>query len=318
MPRHALISSLKDEGPFILEWVAHHHVLGFDAIHVASNDCNDGSDHLLDALAAEGLLTHTPNRLAPGDIPQHSGYAKIRAAGHLDGCEWLMMLDTDEFLNVHAGSHLVSDLTALAGDADIIRISGRVFSDLPETTWRPGPVTQLFPMALARRHQSNGAIKTLTRWPARFSSIHNHHLVGCREDGDLTVYCAQNGRVISIPAKGPFASSLRHIAVEDIGFAVAQYNHYAIKTLDSFLLRRRRGRGAAAQTGVGNDRHTHEYFSKRAGRGHPEPSIQRYRARTEALMQDWLTHPRINAAHRQCLDAYARSIARLSEQDPKA
>lgn len=39
---HALMSCVKDEGPFVVEFVAHHLVLGFDRIMMASNDCSDG------------------------------------------------------------------------------------------------------------------------------------------------------------------------------------------------------------------------------------------------------------------------------------
>ena len=67
-PRHTLISSVKDEGPFLLEWVAHHLVLGFDRILIASNDCSDGTDRLLAALDGAGYVRHVPNKLKPGEI----------------------------------------------------------------------------------------------------------------------------------------------------------------------------------------------------------------------------------------------------------
>lgn len=63
------MSSLKNEGPFILEWVAHHRVVGFDAIYVASNDCSDGSDALLAALDRAGIIGHVPNEVAPASSP---------------------------------------------------------------------------------------------------------------------------------------------------------------------------------------------------------------------------------------------------------
>ncbi len=83
--RHVLLSSMKDEGPFILEFVAHHLVLGFDAIHIASNDCSDGTDLLLDALAAGGAITHTRNPVKPGEIPQHRAYQRLRRRQPLQG-----------------------------------------------------------------------------------------------------------------------------------------------------------------------------------------------------------------------------------------
>ncbi|NEY90411.1 glycosyltransferase family 2 protein [Tabrizicola oligotrophica] len=312
MPGHVLISSLKNEGPFILEWVAHHRVLGFDAIHVASNDCTDGSEVLLEALARAGIISHTPNLLHPGDIPQHAGYEKIRAAHPIDRADWLMMLDTDEFLNIHVGGHRVQDLTALASGADIVSLSARSFSDLPQTAWQPGPVTRAFPMAHARHHRASQSVKTLTHDPARFGGIHNHHMIGFRGSAPLRVFSAQTGETQEIAKGTPLGDRLRHIPKEAVGYKLAQYNHYAIKTLDSYLLRRDRGRGAAAgKAGAANDRHTFDYFTRRAGRGTPEPSIQRYFAETDRLIAELLADPAIAAAHRACEAAHAAAIAAI-------
>jgi hypothetical protein len=315
LPGHVLISCLRNEGPFILEWVAHHLGLGFEAIHIASNDCTDGSDILLDALARAGVITHTPNPLAPGDIPQHAGYARIRAACPIDQATWLMMLDTDEFLNIHVGAHRVQDLTALAGDADIVSLSARTFSDLPQAHWQPSAVTRAFPMALPPSHRASKSIKTLTRDPARFGGIHNHHLVGFRGKGPMRVFCAQNGQRYEIAKGAPLGDKLRHVRTEEVGYQLAQYNHYAIKTLDSYLLRQARGRGASAgKTGAENDRHTLDYFQLRAGRGRPETSIARYSAATDQVMAQLLADPAIARAQRACEAAHATAIAALIAQ----
>ena len=317
------MSSLKNEGPFILEWVAHHRVLGFDAIYVASNDCSDGSDALLAALDRAGIIGHVPNEVAPGVIPQHAGYDRIRASHPIDRAEWLMMLDTDEFLNIHIGQNRVQDLTMRAGAADIIAVSARSFSDLPQTHWEPGPVTRAFPMALRPHHRANQSVKTLTRAPARFRGIHNHHMVGYRGKASLQVFCAQDASTYPLEPGTPLGDKFRHIPKEQVGYDLAQYNHYPIKTLDSYLLRQARGRGAAAKSDAENNRHTMEYFTLRAGRGQPEHSIRRYDPQVEAMIADLLADPQIAAAHNACEAAHAAAIrdhvAQLdeAEMDPR-
>lgn len=317
--RHVLMSSLKNEGPFILEWVAHHRVLGFDAIYVASNDCSDGSDALLAALDRAGIIGHVPNEVAPGVIPQHAGYDRIRATHPIDRADWLMMLDTDEFLNIHIGQHRVQDLTMRAGAADIIAVSARSFSDLPQTHWEPGPVTRAFPMALRPHHRANQSVKTLTHDPARFRGIHNHHMVGYRGKTSLQVFCAQNGSTYPLEPGTPLGDKFRHIPKDQVGHDLAQYNHYPIKTLDSYLLRQARGRGAAAKSDAENNRHTMEYFTLRAGRGQPEHSIRRYDPQVETLLADLLADPQIAAAHHACETAHAAAIrdhvARMAETE---
>lgn len=55
------ITCVKNEGPFLLEWVAFNRVIGVTDFLIYSNDCDDGTAELLDALATAGLVVHLPN-----------------------------------------------------------------------------------------------------------------------------------------------------------------------------------------------------------------------------------------------------------------
>lgn len=301
---HILISSLKDEGPYILEWVAHHRVLGFDRICVASNDCSDGSERLLDALHKAGYVTHVPNVVPAGEIPQHAGYAAIRAKAGIDATDWLMMLDVDEFLNVHVGAHRVGDLTGLAGDADVIALNGMCFTNDPEVNWRPGPICPRFPHRLAVGHRANFALKSLTRDPARFGGIHNHSMVGYKGAWPLKVLRGDGG--IQVLEKGiPLWKSLRHDPIRPVSHAIAQYNHYPIKTWDAFMLRRARGRGAVAAASTEPERHSEAYFRERSVTEGSDRTIARYETEVAAMMAEMLQDRRIRKRQADCDAAYA-------------
>ena len=303
---HTLISGMKDEGPFILEWVAHHLVLGFDRICVATNDCSDGSDRLLDALAAAGHVEHLINRVSAGQIPQHAGYDAMRARFGIDDTEWLAVLDADEFLNVHVGAGLVSDLTGAAGDADIISLHALCFADKPQVNWQPGPICPTFPWALAVGHKANRAMKSLTRGPARFNHVHNHSLVGFKgKPGDLRIMGGDGTR--HAPVKGvPLWQQLRNDDLRPGAHALAQYNHYAVKTWDAFNLRRARGRGAVAD---GSVRHTDAYFHDRNVPAVRETSIARYQAAVALRMADMVQDARVAAAQADCDRIYGALCA---------
>ena len=308
-PRHVLISSMKDEGPFILEWVAHHLTLGFDLIAIASNDCSDGSDQLLAALDHAGYIHHVPNVLAPGDIPQHAGYAAIRRDLGIDKADWLMMLDADEFLNVHVGGHTVADLTARADDSiDIIALNGMSFSDAPQINWQPGPICPSFPNRLALTHKANAALKSLTRQPSRFDGIHNHHMVGYRGDKPL-VALRGDGSSRALDPGLPLWKQVRSAAAKPASFRLAQYNHYVVKSWDSFMLRSVRGRGAVAEMTPDKQRHTEAYFAERHQSDAPDASIARYAGAVAALMADMLQDPRIRRRQADCDRLYAAMAA---------
>ena len=314
--RHVLISSVKDEGPFLLEWVAHHLVLGFDRILIASNDCSDGTDRLLAALDGAGYVRHVPNKLKPGEIPQHAGYDKIRRLHGIDDTDWLMMLDADEFLNVHVGDNRVSDLTDRAeADIDVIALNGMFFTSQPVTRWRPGRVCPLFTQHIAIQHKANAALKTLTRNPGRFRGIHNHSLVGFKGDAPLQVLWGDGTRSQTNPAL-PLWRQLRNGEVKAVSHRLAQYNHYGLKSPDSFALRSRRGRGAVAETNAETARHTAAYFAERDQPSGEDHSIARYAAAVQARMAEMLSDQKIKRRQRVCEETYAALLAPYRQAQP--
>jgi hypothetical protein len=313
-PQHVLISCMKNEGPFILEWVAHHIVLGFDRIYIASNDCSDGSDQLLAALDLLGYITHVPHVVKPGDSPQHAGYKAIRKRHPIDAADWLMMLDADEFLNVHVGDHRVADLTARADDdIDVIALNGMVFTDAPQINWQPGRICPLFSNRVILKHSGNAAIKTLTRNPSRFKAIHNHSMVDFKGDQPLRVLWG-DGTTTTLNPDLPLWKQLRNSPLPAISHRLAQYSHYSIKTWDSFMLRRARGRGAVAATAADPLRHSDAYFAARSKAAGQDLSIARYDAAVVAVMEEMMQHGKLRRRLRQVNALYAEMAAPYQRQ----
>ena len=49
--RFTAVLTVRNEAAFLIEWVAHHLGIGFTDLVVLSNDCDDGTDAMLDRLA---------------------------------------------------------------------------------------------------------------------------------------------------------------------------------------------------------------------------------------------------------------------------
>ncbi len=314
--RHTLITSMRDEGPFVLEWVAHHQVLGFDRIVVGYNDCRDGTDALLQALARAGVIEAIENIVPEGEIPQHAAYVAMRRDLGIDKTEWLMVLDADEFLNVQVGGHGVADLTDMAEGADIISIHAICFTAEPEINWRPGPICPMFRHRLALTHSANRAMKSLTRAPGRFRQIHNHSVVGFKGDVARLRILGGDGQVRGLKPDQPMWQQLRNTAVRPEEFRLAYYNHYAVKTWDAFNLRRERGRGAVAMDGGENTRHTAEYYAQRNQPEAEETSILRHQAAVAARMAKILSLPGIAEAQAVCEARFAALAAPWRRKGP--
>ena len=237
-PPVALVSCMRNEGIHILEWLAYHRVIGFGPVVVCSNDCDDGSDTLLDRLEEAGKVTHLPNPLPPGTPPQAAGIA--RAMDHLAGtnADWLAHLDSDEFLNIAPGAGSVQDLIAKAADAHTIALPWRMFGDNGHRDW-PGETLRAFTACEAAPDPATVKFKSLFRFRA-FASASDHMPTAPRIDTPLAVNSAGEP-LSSAPLHGPPRS--RYQPVETALKGGAQVNHYATRSTDVFLLKNDRGRG---------------------------------------------------------------------------
>ena len=61
--KRLIITSMKNEGSYIVEWVAYHRVIGFTDFLVYTNDCEDGTVEMLERLEEMGVLVHQPNHV---------------------------------------------------------------------------------------------------------------------------------------------------------------------------------------------------------------------------------------------------------------
>lgn len=85
----------KNEAPYVIEWLAHHRLMGISRFFIADNDSTDGTTELLEALQRCGYLNliHSPTQ--PGVKPQMPAYMELMAqrGGEVDG---IGIIDADK------------------------------------------------------------------------------------------------------------------------------------------------------------------------------------------------------------------------------
>ena len=111
-----LVTAMKNEGPFILEWAAYHLSIGVDRFLVYTNDCEDGSDAIWERLAALGYGAHERNDDIRARGVQKTALMKADDHPLVAEAEWLGCLDVDEFINVKHGQGTLDDLFAADQD----------------------------------------------------------------------------------------------------------------------------------------------------------------------------------------------------------
>lgn len=128
LARATAILSVSQAGPFLLEWVAYHRLIGFTRILAFSHDATDGTARMLDALDAAGLVEHHPNdAIGPGEPAKPEARAGARALAMLAPGERALPLGVHEFLAIRSGQGRLDDLlAALPGDATAVALRTRM------------------------------------------------------------------------------------------------------------------------------------------------------------------------------------------------
>jgi hypothetical protein len=93
-----VVATVRNEGVYLLEWIAYHQAIGFEHFFIYSNDNDEGSDQLLSALCHNGVITWIDNEIAGPILPQNKAYA--HALGLLPEIldyAWALVVDVDEF-----------------------------------------------------------------------------------------------------------------------------------------------------------------------------------------------------------------------------
>lgn len=294
---------MKNEAPFLLEWVAYHRAIGFDRIIVAYNDCSDGTDELLLALQDIGAIAAIENEVSQSDAPQAAAAKLIMSTGEVRQGDWVLWLDADEFLNIHLGEGLVDDLFQFMGDADGILLNWRIFGD-GHGEFGGRMLGEPFVLAASPDRELCRSVKSLCRMDGHIERLDIHRPV-LNPDANTNDMIFLNGRGERIDAdcrsnqrwfagKGSRVTS--RVGRSDFGWDIAQINHYAVRDRHFFQKKLDRGRGYKAAR-KGNSRHGEEYWTEHNLNDQEDHSILRMGTRTDREIDLLLRDPKVRELH---------------------
>lgn len=307
------VSMMKDEAPFLLEWFAHHLAVGFTDILVYTNDCTDGTVEMLERLEELGLGHHRPNVIAPGIKPQPSALGHAQEEPLVQGADWVLVFDADEFLSINHPSGTMDGMLddAVARDANGIVITWRIFGSNGVVDWSRAPVTEQYTHAAPADWNKGWGVKTLFKFDPEYwklgihrPSIRNKHL----ESGFPDSVRWLNGSGQPMPDYFRFHGwrSIRR----SIGYEWAQMNHYAVKSVDSYVLRKFRGN-------VNNkaDKYNADYWALQDRNEVPDTRILRHAPRRAEIMAELLKDPVLARLHHDALEQAETRLAGFRDTD---
>ncbi|WP_299817055.1 glycosyltransferase family 2 protein [uncultured Jannaschia sp.] len=236
----AVVTCLRDEGPYVVDWLAHLRALGVGRVLAFTNDCRDGTGALLDALAPVGVV-HVPQGDVlgrDGPAPQWRAMAAAWTHEVCTGADWLLHLDVDEFVALDGAATLPELVGGMPG-AEAIALPWRLFGSAGRLEAGTGSVPERFdraaPPGLAYPALAS-FFKTLFRRAGPFTGFGIHRP---RQSAPPVFFDDTGGRDDALSAD-PKRILLWRGGMAPEGRRV-QLNHYAVRSIHEFLLKRARG-----------------------------------------------------------------------------
>ena len=255
MPISAVVTSMKDEAPYIIEWVAYHRALGFDRIVVLANDCSDGTHEMLVRLQEMDAITYYENKVELGAKPHSSALKIANISPEVKTADFVMVLDADEFLVVKKPPHKLHVLLNMMNkkSAGMMVIPWRLFGSSQNMNFKDVPVIERFTQSMNTSELPKVGVKTLFRNSDDVRlAIHFPKFV---KKADRTTE-PEDAKWIDAGGKSIDQARLTwNGGRQKIHRDHAEVAHFMIKSLDEYLLKIFRGDGL-----MNSNRHGIDYW----------------------------------------------------------
>jgi tetratricopeptide (TPR) repeat protein len=221
---------VKDESPYLLEWIAYHRIIGIDHFFIYDNESEDGSQELLKQLDKAGVITYLNWPDASDGNTQQNAYSDCAKRAR-DITEWIAFIDADEFILPHKHQNLKAFLEDYS-DVDAIAINWKIFGSSEKRYREAGLLMERFTKCSEKDFNANGHIKTIVKKITDLKYIGIHACVFHSHKNKKYIYPDR----VDVP-KTKFTGKGKYI-----DHSIIQINHYYSKSFEEFNFKRVRGR----------------------------------------------------------------------------
>jgi hypothetical protein len=239
--KYLMITSMRNEAPYILEWLAYHRSIGVNDFLVYSNDCEDGTDAMLDRLDALGIITHVRNDKITKAGVQWSALKRADRHPMKADADWLLFADVDEFVNVKVGSGHLDDLLNAVPDATAFALTWRNFGNNGHVEIEDKLVIEQFTKCArfpCYAPITSSMMKTLFKNDGSYEKL-GVHRPKKRVQDDISKIKWVNGS--GAPLGSEYLDKATVTYGNNGGIELACINHYSVKSAKAFLAKTKRG-----------------------------------------------------------------------------
>jgi glycosyltransferase involved in cell wall biosynthesis len=222
---------VRNEAPYIEEWIAFHLLQGVSNFLIFNDGSSDSTSEILSAIAKSEPVTviDWEARFQSFDDSQRYAY-KFGACWFVGKVNFVAFIDADEFLFSTNGSLLPVELQNLAEQTSALAIELRLFGSDGHIEHTKGYVTSRFTKSTSPSHPGNLWIKTVAK-PQEIYDFDSCHSVVLRSGN----YVLSDGSPYNKSSEHPGKSIKR-------GSGSLQINHYMLKSLEEYRQKQARCR----------------------------------------------------------------------------
>jgi len=284
MPDHylAVCAIVRDEGPFLAEWIAFHRLVGVERFHLYDNGSTDETRDVLAPYLADGTVTlrdwPTPFHLHASRDAYSDCLERVRGQAR-----WLACLDLDEFLFAPNEWTLAPVLRRYEEYPGVV-VRWQVYGSSGHVRASPAPVIERFTRRAPTGWIRNRRVKSIVDPARAVRAVNSHHFAF--RDGELAV--DETGARVGLRPRPRFKKRLRPFyrllgpalrwtdpyAATDVTRRVVsvqhlRINHYPIKSREEFERKARLKREKKRYVGL-------DYFAYHDHNEVLDPILTRY------------------------------------------
>lgn len=250
---NVVVTSLRNEAPYLFEWVAWNLYIGFDKIVAFTNNNTDNTIEVLEYLQEKGVVEFKELFPTKDEKPQMKAFKEGLNWCKKNKPKWISCLDPDEFIVLKKDKN-IKEFVNRFPNADAIAINWKVFGSSGIKFKGLGLTPERFLKHAPKDYIQHKQFKSIFKFSDKISRFH-HRVIYPKDISDEITYIFSNGELFSKDEKKTGFNQFK--SEHKVNFDNAQINHYTIRSYEELDSKMFRGNGIKS---VGENKNRENYL----------------------------------------------------------